>query len=119
MKSAEWPARTAWCSRFLVSMALPSLGGDEDDILALRDEVEREDPVDGWPVQLLRPGPFEIREGFEAAESRRLERPFEPSASARIEFGLHEGLEQQGRAPARPRRSGNQIVEGLGGLREA
>ena len=28
------------------------LRGDEDDILALRDEVEREDPVDGGPVQI-------------------------------------------------------------------
>ena len=55
------------------------LGGDQDDILALRDEVEREDPVDGGPVQVLRPVPFEICEGFEAAEARRLQLPFEPS----------------------------------------
>ena len=27
-----------------------SLGGDQDDIFALRDEVEREDPVNGRPV---------------------------------------------------------------------
>ena len=94
-------------------------GGDQDDILTLRDEVEREDPVDGRPIELLGPGPFEVGEGFEAAESRRLQLAFEPAPGARLEFGLHEGIEQDGRAPARPRRPGDQIVEALRGMREA
>lgn len=49
-----------------------ALRRDEDDVLALGDEVEREDAVDGGAVELLGPVPFEVREGFEAAQARRL-----------------------------------------------
>jgi len=56
--------------------------------------------------------------GFEAAESRRLQLSFEPSAGARLEFGLHEGVEQDGRAPAGPRRPGDQVVEAVSGIHQ-
>jgi len=96
-----------------------SLRGDQNDILALRDEVEREDPVDGRPMQLLWPIPFEVREGFEAAESGRLQLPFEPPACARIEFGLHERFEQDRRTPAGSCGSRDQVIQILGGVRES
>jgi len=94
------------------------LRGDQDDVLALRDEVEREDPVDGRPVQLLRPVPFEVREGFEAAESGRLQLAFESTAGARVEFGLYQRFEQDGRTPAGARRPRDQVIQALGGVRQ-
>ena len=45
-----------------------ALRGDEDDVLALGDKVEREDAVDGGAMDLLRPGPLEIGHGLEAAD---------------------------------------------------
>ena len=69
------------------------LRSDQDDILSLGDEVEREDPVDGGPVQVLGPGPVEVREGFEAPEPGRLQLPLKASASAGLEFGVHERVE--------------------------
>jgi hypothetical protein len=44
---------------------------------------------------------------------------FEPPARAGIEFGLHQCFEQDGRTPAGPRGSRDQVIQALGGVRQA
>ena len=69
-------------------------------------------------MELLGPVPFEVREGFEAAQARRLQLAFEAPVGARLEFGLRDGFEQGRRTPAGPGGPRNQIIEALGGMRE-
>jgi hypothetical protein len=92
------------------------LGRDEDDILPPGDEVEREDAVDGGAVQLLGPAPFEVREGFEAAQACGLQLAFESPGGARLEFRLGERVEEDRRTPAGARGPRDQIVEAVGGM---
>ena len=64
MKSAEWPARTAWCSRFLVSMVLPSpWEATRTTFSPFAMKSSEKTRSNGRPVQERRPGPFEVREG--------------------------------------------------------
>ena len=112
MKSAEWPARTAWWTQILGEHGLAeALGGDQDDILALGDEVEREDALDGRPMDLLRPGPFEIGHRFEAAEARRLQPAFDARRARASSSACDEGVEQDDRTPALLRRARDEIIE--------
>ena len=120
MKSAEWPARTAWWTRFLVSIVLPRPWlPTRTTFSPLADEVEREDAVDGRAVELLGPVPLEVGDRFEAAEAGRAQAPFESAPRALVEFGLDERFEQDQRTPAFLRGAGDQVVEVLGGVRQA
>ena len=77
-----------------------ALRGDEDDVLALGEEVEREDAIDGGAMELLGPVPLEIGQRFEAAEARGPQLPFESPPRAVVEFGLDDVLQELRRTPA-------------------
>ena len=47
-----------------------TVGPEQDRVDALLDEAEREEVVDGLPVDLLRPRPVEIGDGPEGTDAR-------------------------------------------------
>jgi hypothetical protein len=51
--------------------------GDDDDVFALREEIEGQDAFDRRPMDVRGPLPFEIGHRFEAAEARVLQAPFD------------------------------------------
>jgi len=73
---------------------------DDDHVVSLRHEVEREDPVDGRPMELGWPRPFKIGEELEAAEPRIQQSPLGPLVEAGREFRLRELFEQDDGTPA-------------------
>ena len=93
--------------------------GDDDDVLALRQEVEGEDALDGRAMDLGRPGPFEIGQRLEAAEARVAEPPFDAVAQAGGEFGLDEMFEQDDGTPALLRGARDDVIEIVGRVDEA
>ena len=93
MKSAEWPASTAWCSRFFVSMVLPSPCAATRTTfspLVTKSSEKTRSTVGRWSC--LGQSHSKSASGFEAAEPRRLQLAFEPPAGAGVEFGLHEAF---------------------------
>ena len=70
---------------------------DQDDVLALGHEVEREGALDGRAVELLGPVPLEVGERFEATEARRAESAFESAPRPLVEFGVDERFQQDQR----------------------
>lgn len=92
---------------------------DKDDVLAFGEEVEREDAVDHEPMNLFGPVPLKISRHLEAAEARVFQPTLHALSRPGIEFGLDELLKQDDRAPAFLRRAGDEIIELVGGVKEA
>ena len=116
--------RRVACEHRLVQQVLgqhglaESLRRDEDDVLALGDEVEREDAIDGGAGEVLGPVPFKVRERLEAAQARGLELAFESPVGAGLEFRVRDRFEQDRRTPARAGGPREQIIEAVGGMGE-
>ena len=82
------------------------------------EKVEGEDALDGGPMDLLRPGPFEIGHRLEAAEARVSEPAFDALAQAGLEFGVDEAFEQDDGTPALLRRARDEVIQLGGGVDE-
>ena len=90
---------------------------DEDDILALGQEVEREDSLKPRAMELF--GPVLVRHRFETTEARGSEPAFDAAPGAILELGLGEGFQEDDGTPALVRRARDEIVEVVGGMRQA
>ena len=93
MKSAEWPARTAWWTRFLVSIVLPRPWLPTRTTfspLATKSRVKTRSTRRA--MELLGPVPFEVGHRLEAAEARGAQAAFEAAAGAVLEFRRGRGV---------------------------
>lgn len=119
VKSAEWPARTAWWAMFLASMVFPqAVGTDEDDVLPAVEEVEREDALEGGTVQCGGPIPVPVGERLEAIEAGAFESALDAAAVFVLEFVGDDAFEEDGGAPALARGLGDEVIELIGGAME-
>ena len=91
---------------------------DDDDVFALRQKLEGEDAFDGRPMDRLRPVPFPIGHGLEAAEARVSETPFDALPQAGLEFRLHESFELHNGTPALLRGAGEKVIELVSGVQQ-
>ena len=87
------------------------VGRDDDDVFPLGQEVEREDALDGRAMDLRRPRPFEIGQGFEAAEPSVVEPALDALIQAGRQLRLRELFEEHDGAPALLGGARDQIVE--------
>ncbi len=88
-----------------------SVGAEQDEVVALADEIEGERALEGFAVDALGPVPVEIGHGLEATQAGALEATFEAAASAFLHLGLGDGLEQAAGGPAPLGGAGEQVVE--------
>jgi hypothetical protein len=92
--------------------------GDDDDVLALGEEVEGQDAFDRGPMDVRGPLPFEIGHGLVAPEARILEAPFHARLQARGELRVGQPFELHDRAPAFLRGARDEVIELAGGMGE-
>ena len=91
-----------------------ALGADEDDVVSVRQEVEREDALEGRAIEGGRPVPVPVGDRFETPEAGALQAPFDAPAPAVLELGGDDVLEEHGGTPAEPGGAGEDVVEILG-----
>jgi hypothetical protein len=89
---------------------------DDDHVFPLQEKVQREDALDGRPMDRLRPRPFPIDHRFVAAEARIFEAPLDALPQAGLELGLCQAFELHHRTPAFLRGAGNEVIELAGGV---
>jgi hypothetical protein len=107
----------AWrCSTIIVCQAL---GGDEDDVAGVGEEVQMQGGLDGGAVDALGPVPVEVAHGQEAADAATEQAAFEAAAGAFLLLELGEVLEELGGAPAALGGERDDIVEMGGGVAQA
>ena len=70
-------------------------------------------------MDLFGPGPIPVRHRFEAPQARVAEPAFDAAAGAILELSLDERFQEDHGTPAFLRRAGDEIVEVVGGVREA
>ena len=70
-------------------------------------------------MEVRGPRPVPVRHRFEAADAGVAQLAFDAPADAGVHFGLREGFEQDDGTPPLLRRPGDEIVEVVGGVREA
>jgi hypothetical protein len=92
--------------------------GDDDPVLAVRENVEREDAVDGRAMDGLGPLPFPIGHRLEASETRVPEPAFDAVPQPGVEFGLGESFELHDGTPALLRGAGDEVIELASGVDE-
>ena len=118
-KRAEWPARIASWTRFLAIIVLPRpCGATTITFSRCGEKVEREDAVDGRPMDRLRPRPFPIGHRLEAAETGVPEPTLDAVPQAGLEFGVHEAFELHDGTPALLRGARDEVIELDGGVDE-
>ena len=70
-----------------------AVGPDQDDVLALGDEAQREEVLDLRAVDPLRPRPVEVAERLEGSDPREVGAVHETSARALFALDGHHALE--------------------------
>ena len=80
----------------------------------MRQEVEREDALEGRAIEGGRPVPVPVGDRFETPEAGALQAPFDAPAPAVLELGGDDVLEEHGGTPAEPGGAGEDVVEILG-----
>ena len=78
-------------------------------------EVQGEGAFDQGAIDFLGPMPFEVGQGFEAAQARLSEAAFEAAAGKVLGFRTGDFFQQLPRAPALRGGAGQQVVQGMGG----
>jgi hypothetical protein len=120
VKSTWWPARTAaWADVLGNHRLAEALGGDEDDVAGVGEEVEMQDGLDGGAVDTLGPVPVEVAYGQEAAEAAAEQAAFEAAAGAFLLLEFGQVLEELGGAPAALGGERDDVIEVGGGVVQA
>ena len=92
---AEWPASTAAWAIFLAIMVLPKpIAAAQISVAGAGEEVQGEGAFDQGAVDFLGPVPFEIGQGFEAAEAGLREAAFQAAAGEVLGFGTGDFFQQ-------------------------
>jgi hypothetical protein len=95
-----------------------AIAADNHPVARLAEEIQGERAFDQGAIDFLRPRPFEVGQGFEAAQAGLSETAFQAAAGEVQGFRTGDFFQQLARAPVLSRGAGQQVIEGFGGAEQ-
>ncbi len=96
-----------------------ALGGHQNEVAVLAQEVELQSGLDRLAIDLLGPAPVEVGHGFEAADLAAGQAPFQASPGAFRVLGFRDVLQELGGTPTFSGGQGDGVVQVSGGVAQA
>src|SRR5258708_6478630 len=96
-----------------------AIGAAEEEVACLRNEVEGESAVDDGAVNLGRPGPIKVGDGFEATETGQAKAALKAAARLVGQFVSRDLFEEGVRRPTLGSGAGNEVGKVGGGNAQA